>query len=102
MVFSGVLHRPTRFAITMLVMGEWNDPAPDAEAISGDVLEYLAKYLYECYETNPHPMRDDDPRNTCLGMAEPWESAGKRMRERWFGEAQSLVAHIALALVGAE
>lgn len=90
------------FTITIRRMGEWNDPAPDAEAINGAVLEYLAKYLYDNYEDAPHPMRDDDPRNTYIGAVEPWESAGKRMRERWFEEAQALMAYLSRALVGVE
>lgn len=84
-------------------MGEWNDPAPDAEAINEGLVAYLAKYLYDNYETAPHPMRGDDPRNTYIGATEPWESAGKRMREKWFAEAQDLATYIGMAwAVGAD
>lgn len=75
-------------------MGEYNDPVDHPEAMVG-VLDALAKYLYDHYETDKHNIPDWDSRShQSIGDdPEPWHTAGKRMREKWFEEAYGLVEH---------
>lgn len=75
-------------------MGEYNDPIDHAEAMAR-VIDALAQYLYDHYETAKHNIPDWDPRNSdMLGDdPEPWHTAGKRMRDKWYGEALSLIEH---------
>ena len=64
-------------------MGELNEKVNYEEA-ADNIVNWLAEYLYKNYEPYP-PMQVD------TWDSEPWESAGKRMRERWHSEAQKML-----------
>jgi hypothetical protein len=77
-------------------VGELNDPVDYPEAM-GNLVDALANYLYTRYEDNKHNIWPDDPRSHG-GVGddpEPWESAGKRMRDKWDSEAMALIEHFA-------
>lgn len=68
-------------------MGELNDLVDHYEA--GEIIvDWLAKYLYENFETDPYPSSNP---NAVIGDIEPWESAGKRVRERWQLKATEMI-----------
>lgn len=76
-------------------MGELNEK-PDYAQASAAILESVAEYLYNNYETDPYPSRDMD---AGIGDTEPWESAGKRKREYWFAEAEKMAKHFVTLLL---
>jgi hypothetical protein len=80
-------------------MGEMNEKVNYQEA--GEIIvDWLAQYLYENFEQNPSPMHDDDPRHVVIGMTEPWESAGKRVRERWQLKATEMIMDFSSKVLG--